>query len=139
MAGGPVEVGGEESVDAVAAAAGVRERFGELLHAVVGGGLDGEAAVAVHEVFGEVAARAEDHERFVGGGEERADRCKELHVVAFLHPDRTAVRCLFGCRQPSLLDCRSCTGNVSANDSRINGHPALSPAVFIGGRACWCC
>jgi hypothetical protein len=70
----------EEAVQAMATGAGRGKAAVVFLQAVAGGCLEGKPAVAVDDVFGEVAARAEDDERFVGGGgEERAKRGKELH------------------------------------------------------------
>jgi hypothetical protein len=70
----------EESVQAMAARAGRGEAAIVFLEAVAGGRLECEPAVAFDDVLGEVAAGAEDDERFVGGGsEERAERGKELH------------------------------------------------------------
>jgi hypothetical protein len=136
LRGGQVDGVGEESMEPVAAGAGGRDFLEGVIHDLRAvRALEAKHAVALHKVVGEVAAGAEDHERFGGGGEQAAEVGKELHGGSFRSgAGRRAgrfVRCLFGLRQGSLRSCRIRTGNVSANGLRINGIPAVPPALFI--------
>jgi len=78
--GGGIGLVGQEARETVPARAEPQVR---LLQAVARGHDGHEAAVTGDDVLGEVAAGAKDDQRAVvgDGGEERADRGKELHGV----------------------------------------------------------
>jgi hypothetical protein len=78
--GDRIGLAGQEAREAVPARAEPQVR---LLQAVARGRDGHEGAVAGDDVLGEVASGSQDDQRAVvgGGGEERADRGKELHGV----------------------------------------------------------
>lgn len=140
--GGAVGQGGrlQESLQAVGASARrARASVVLFLHGVARGRFARQSAVADSDVFGEVPAGSEDDQgKVIGRAEQGTQACKESHGGSSLGSGASSgVRDLFGIRQAALPGCRIRTGNVSANECRINGDSALPTAVFMARLYGW--